>query len=284
MTAASARPFKCSAVISDVDGTLVTSHDKALTARAVAAVKALHERGIVFTIVSSRPPRGLRKLFGPLGLTEPMGCFNGGVIVGPDLKIITQHLLSPETARRAVDMLDKRGVQPWVFSGDDWLVRDLAAPYVAHEQLTLGFPPKQVSDFGSALDTTAKIVGVSEDFAALARCETEVGALLGKEASVARSQKYYLDITHPLANKGVAVTEMTNLLKIPLAEVAVIGDGGNDVAMFALGGLSIAMGNASPEVQAKATLVTGTNDREGFADAVEKFILHSAGAITGVAP
>jgi Cof subfamily protein (haloacid dehalogenase superfamily) len=284
MTAASARPFKCSAVISDVDGTLVTSHDKALTARAAAAVKALHERGIVFTIVSSRPPRGLRKLIGPLGLTEPMGCFNGGVIVGPDLKIITQHLLSPATARRAVELLATRGVQPWVFSGDDWLVRDLAAPYVAHEQLTLSFPPKQVGDFGAALDTTAKIVGVSEDFAALARCETEVGALLGTEASVARSQKYYLDITHPLANKGVAVTEITNLLKIPLAEVAVIGDGGNDVAMFALGGLSIAMGNASPEVQAKANLVTGTNDHDGFADAIENFILHSAGAITGVAP
>ena len=134
MTAAPALPFKCSAVISDVDGTLVTTHDKALTARAAAAVKALHERGIVFTIISSRPPGGLRQLIGPLGLTEPMGCFNGGVIVSRDLKIITQHLLSSGTARRAVDMLEKRGVQPWVFSGDDWLVRDLSAPYVARRR------------------------------------------------------------------------------------------------------------------------------------------------------
>jgi Cof subfamily protein (haloacid dehalogenase superfamily) len=284
MTAAPALPFKCSAVISDVDGTLVTTHDKALTARAAAAVKALHERGIVFTIISSRPPGGLRQLIGPLGLTEPMGCFNGGVIVSRDLKIITQHLLSSGTARRAVDMLEKRGVQPWVFSGDDWLVRDLSAPYVAHEVLTLGFPPKKVGDFGGALDAAAKIVGVSEDFALLARCETEGRALLGGEASVARSQKYYLDITHPLANKGAAVTDIAKLLRIPLAEVAVIGDGGNDVAMFALGGLSIAMGNASPEVQAQADLVTGTNDHEGFASAIERFILHSAETVTGAVP
>lgn len=284
MTAAGARPFKCSAVISDVDGTLVTNHDKALTARAAAAVTALRQRGIIFTIISSRPPGGLRKLIGPLALTEPMGCFNGGVLAGPDLKVITQHLLSPDAARRAVDMLKKRGVQAWVFSGDDWLVRNLTAPYVSHEQLTLGFPPKQVSDFGRALDTAAKIVGVSEDFALLARCETEGRTLLGDQASVARSQKYYLDITHPLANKGAAVTEIAKLLEIPLAEVAVIGDGGNDVAMFALAGLSIAMGNASPEVQAQADLVTETNDQEGFASAIERFILYSAAATTGVAP
>jgi Cof subfamily protein (haloacid dehalogenase superfamily) len=278
MSAAESRLFKCSAVISDVDGTLVTSRDKRLTERAATAVTALRERGILFTIISSRPPGGLRKLLEPLAITTPMGCFNGATLVSPDLKIITEHLLSAEVARRAVDMLDKRGVQAWVFSGRDWLVRKLDAPYVAHEALTLGFPPKKVEDFGRALDTAAKIVGVSQDFALLARCETEARTLLADQASVARSQQYYLDITDPLANKGAALTEIAALLAVPLDEVAVIGDGGNDVAMFKLGGLSIAMGNASPDVQAQADLVTETNDNEGFANAIERFILQGAGA------
>jgi Cof subfamily protein (haloacid dehalogenase superfamily) len=271
------RLSKCSAVISDVDGTLVTSRDKRLTERAAATVTALRERGILFTIISSRPPGGLRKLLGPLAITTPMGCFNGGTLVRPDLKIITEHLLSAAVARRAVDMLDKRGVQAWIFSRGDWLVRKLDAPYVAHEELTLGFSPKTVEDFGHALDSAAKIVGVSHDFSLLARCESEGRTLLADQASVARSQQYYLDITDPLANKGAALTEIAALLAVPLAEVAVIGDGGNDIAMFKRGGLSIAMGNASPDVQAQADLVTETNDNEGFAKAIERFILQGAG-------
>jgi hydroxymethylpyrimidine pyrophosphatase-like HAD family hydrolase len=105
-------------------------------------------------------------------------------------------------------------------------------PYVALEERTVGFPPTIVEDFGAALDTTAKIVGVSADFELLARCERDAHASLIDQASVVRSQPYYLDITHPLVNKGVALSEIANLLAVPLAEVAVIGDGGNDVAMF----------------------------------------------------
>jgi len=88
-----------------------------------------------------------------------------------------------------------------------------------------------------------------------------------------RSQPYYLDVTHPLANKGVALSELAKLLAIPLAEIAVVGDGGNDVAMFEQSGLSIAMGNAGPEVQSAADFVTDSNREEGFANAIEQFIL-----------
>ena len=118
------------------------------------------------------------------------------------------------------------------------------------------FSRQSSMNFGSALDVAAKIVGVSRDFALLACCERDVAALLAGQASVVRSQAYYLDITHPLANKGAALSQFANLLAIPLAEIAVIGDGGNDVAMFERSGLSIAMGNAKPAVRQAADFVT----------------------------
>lgn len=90
-------------------------------------------------------------------------------------------------------------------------------------------------------------------FEILAQRERDVRAALADHATVARSQSYYLDITHQLANKGVALSEIARLLGVPLAEIAVIGDGGNDVAMFERSGLSIAMGNASPAVQRAPT-------------------------------
>jgi Cof subfamily protein (haloacid dehalogenase superfamily) len=265
-------PFKCSAVISDVDGTLVTD-DKALTAGAQAAVAELRASGIIFSIISSRPPRGLRMLVEPLGITTPVSGFNGGVIATPDLAVVSLHLLLPQVARHAVDRLSARGIQVWVFSGRDWLLRDPDGPYVPLEEHTIGFRPTIVEDFGSALEAAAKIVGVSKNFDVLEQCEHNVRAALGDGAFVVRSQLYYLDITHPLANKGAALSEIAKLLGIPLAEIAVIGDGGNDVAMFERAGLSIAMGNASPQVQRKADFVTDSNSNDGFASAIERFIL-----------
>jgi hypothetical protein len=187
--------------------------------------------------------------------------------------MVTEHLLSCQVARRAVDTLNARGVEVWVFSGQNWLLRDPDGPYVPLEQHTVGFRPTIVEEFGSALDAAAKIVGVSKDFDLLEQCERDVRVALTGSAFVARSQRYYLDITHPLANKGVALTEIAKLSGIPLAEIAAIGDGSNDVAMFERAGLSIAMGNASPQVQRKADFVTDNNSDDGFAKAIEQFIL-----------
>ena len=261
MTVGRVTPFHCSAVISDVDGTLVTD-DKRLTPRAQAAVAELRAREIKFSIISSRPPRGVRMLTAALGVTTPIGCFNGGVIAAADGSVVSAHMLSPSVARRAVDTLDVHG-----------LLRDSEGAYVELEARTVQFRPDRVAEFGAALDRVTKIVGVSADFERLARCESDVRAALTHNATIARSQPYYIDITHPRANKGDAVAEIAALLEVPLAEIAVIGDGANDVAMFERGGLSIAMGNASPAVQQAADFATESNDNDGFANAIERFIL-----------
>jgi hydroxymethylpyrimidine pyrophosphatase-like HAD family hydrolase len=86
----------------------------------------------------------------------------------------------------------------------------------------------------------------------VARCEKDAQDALGAAASAARSQPYYLDVTHPDANKGTVVTTLSKLLSVPTSEIATIGDMPNDVLMFRKSGLSIAMGNASRHVQAQA--------------------------------
>lgn len=267
---------KISALVSDVDGSLVND-DKALTPDARNAVARLHDKGILFSLVSSRPPRGLRALIETLQISAPVAGFNGGALVGPALSPIAAHVLPPHAARRALALLDARRVEVWLFSGDDWLVRDLDGAYVGREHRTVGFPPIRVETFDPALEASAKIVGVSDDVQLLNRCEGELGAALGTQAAISRSQAYYLDITHPLANKGDALSEIATLLGAPMAEIAVIGDGANDVAMFERSGLAIAMGNAAPEVQRRADVVTASNRDNGFAKAVERYILGSGG-------
>lgn len=261
-----------SAVVSDVDGTLVTD-DKILTARTRAAVAGLRAREVAFAIISSRPPRGLRMLIDALGITTPVAGFNGGLVTTPGLSPLTQHLMSPVAARQAVEIIEAHAAQAWLFRGEDWLTRYPAGPYVGLEEKTILYRPIVVEDFGAALDATSKIVAVSDNFDLLTRLEPIARAALAENAAIARSQPYYLDFTHPLANKGVALSELAQLLSIPVAEIAVIGDGGNDVAMFERAGLSIAMGNAAPQVQGAADFVTDPNGQDGFANAIERYVL-----------
>ncbi len=260
-------------LIADVDGTLVT-RDKTLTPRTCEAVERLRAAGIAFTITSGRPPRGMAKLIAPLKLTAPIAAFNGGMYVKPDLTtVLAQRTINPTAAKRAVDHLLQAGLDVWVYRGTEWYIRTPGAFRVDRESMTVGFEPVVTEDLYAVLDAAIKIVGISQDLALVERCEAELSASLGVEASAARSQPYYLDITHPEANKGMVVREAARLLKIPVDQVATIGDMANDLPMLRIASLSIAMGNASPDVQRVTRHVTRSNEEDGFACAVESFIL-----------
>jgi Cof subfamily protein (haloacid dehalogenase superfamily) len=263
------------AVLADVDGTLVTKA-KALTPRAIEAVEELHQRGVLFAITSGRPPRGMRMLVHPLEMRGPMAAFNGGIIVRPDLTIVDELTVPADVAPAAIDTIHAHGLYPWIYRGAEWYVTDPNAPHAAHESHTVQFQPTVVSSYDGLLDRVVKIVGVSDDYDLVARCETAVRQQFGTHISAARSQPYYLDVTHPLANKGVVVERLSHHYKIPPEQIATLGDGLNDVLMFQRSGMSIAMGNASEEVQRQATHVTASNEDEGFAKAIEDFILPRA--------
>jgi Cof subfamily protein (haloacid dehalogenase superfamily) len=277
MVGAAGGAAKISLVLADVDGTLVTE-EKVLTSRAIAAVDALRMAGIAFAVTSGRPPRGMSMLIEPLKLQTPVAGFNGGIFVNPDMTILEQHLLTADAAKLAMKVIRRNDMDVWVYSGNDWFVRTPDAPHVAREQWTVKFPPTVVGNFDGLVDKAVKIVGISDDYDRVARCEKDAQEALGAKASAARSQPYYLDVTHPDANKGTVVTTLSKRLSIPASEIATIGDMPNDVLMFRKGGLSIAMGNASTEVQTQADRVTASYNDEGFAKAMEHFVLPLAGA------
>ena len=267
-------------VIADVDGTLVT-HDKVLTRRAIDAVLHLREAGVKFAITSGRPPHGMDMLVEPLKLDQPIAAFNGGVITVPgQITVLRQNFLAPDVVKQTVQLILQHKLDAWVYTDTTWFVRDSDAPHVAREQWTVKFAPEITHDLTAIVARVAKVVGVSDDLDGVARCEKDVQAALGGHASAARSQPYYLDVTHPKANKGEVVLAMSDLLKIPTEQIATIGDMPNDVLMFVKSGVSIAMGNASPEVRKSATYVTSSNEEEGFANAMEQFILKKHAATT----
>ena len=259
---------RISLVVSDVDGTLLPK-DKVLTEGNKRAVRKLHEAGIGFTIVSSRPTIGMSFLIEPLAITLPFGAFNGSSIVDAKLKPIEQHLIPPATAQRSIDILTEFGVDIWLFTNDQWLTRNPDGEYVPHEKLAIKHAPAIVTEFTPYLTGACKIVGASSDAALLQRCEVAMQQAVGAEATAVRSQTYYLDVTPPGHDKGTFVEAMAKRLGISLNAVATIGDMQNDLPMFARSGVSFAMDNATDDVKKHATHVTDSNERDGFAAAME---------------
>jgi hydroxymethylpyrimidine pyrophosphatase-like HAD family hydrolase len=189
-----ARPI--AAVLADVDDTLVTKA-KVLPPRAIEAVRRLQERGVLFALTSGRPPRGMRMLVEPLGLDVPMAAFNGGIIVLPDMTLVDERTVPAEVAPAVVETCRAHGLYVWVYRGADWYVTDPHAPHAEREARICQFPPTVVPTYDGLLDRVVKIVGVSDDHDLVARCEAAVQREFASYVSAARSQPYYLDVTHP---------------------------------------------------------------------------------------
>ncbi|HUN79774.1 MAG TPA: Cof-type HAD-IIB family hydrolase [Solirubrobacteraceae bacterium] len=259
-------------LLADVDGTLVTQQ-KVLTERSIEAVRKVHEAGILFAVTSGRPPRGMQMLVEPLELTTPIAAFNGGLLVEPDMSPIEEHTIPAELVQPAIELLESFALSVWVYRGADWYVRDARGPHVDREAATVQFSPTVADSFAGIREDVAKLVGVSDDHDAVQRASVAADERFGDTVSASRSQPYYLDVTHPEANKGCVVRRLAQRYEVPSEAIATIGDMPNDVLMFAHSGLSIAMGNAGREVQRAARRVTRTNDEDGFAYAVERFVL-----------
>lgn len=259
-------------LISDIDGTLVR-HDKTLSDGVVAAVGRARSAGLRVSLISARPPSGMLWIAEKLGLTGPIGAFNGGTIVQPDGTIVSAEHIAPDLAARVLGLLDQPGITPWLFADGNWYAKTTENRNVPRERLAANVEPVIQDDFSTLCARADKIVGVSDDHDALAALEAKLAGELAGSATVVRSQPYYLDVTAPHGNKGAGVTALAAAYGVPLGEVAVFGDQNNDLAMFKVASFSVAMGQAPDNVRAAASAVAETNEEDGVADAIDRLIL-----------
>ena len=261
--------------LADVDGTLVT-HDKVLTDASVDAVRQLRAAGVLFAITSGRPPRGMTMLIEPLELDTPLAAFNGGLLVDRNMNTLEELAVPEHLVRPIAELIGSFGLDVWIYRRAEWYVPDPNGAHVAREAWTNKIEPKVMAGLDGLTNGVPKIVGVGDDHQAISKATAAVHDRFGDHVSAATSQPYYLDVTHPDANKGVVAQNLARRYGLAANEIATIGDMPNDVLMFAHSGLSIAMGNADPQVRRAARRATDTNDDDGFAKAVERFVLPAA--------
>jgi Cof subfamily protein (haloacid dehalogenase superfamily) len=262
-------------LISDVDGTLVDK-EKRLSPETIAAVGRLRAAGIGFTVISARPRSGVAPLVDALGLDGPAAAFNGGLIFAPDGSTIARHAIARDVAGGVLAAASDAPVDIWVFADDRWHATRGDGPHTASERRAANQEPVVRTDFADLTDRADKITLVSDDPPVLARLLDRLRAEFGGNATIAMSQTYYLDVTAPEANKGAGVEALASAFGAALAETAVIGDQHNDLPMLERAGLAIAMGNAPDAVKAAAGHVTATNEADGVAAAIDRWILSSS--------
>jgi hypothetical protein len=218
----------------------------------------------------------MEMLVEPLDLSTPMAAFNGGQLVDEELHVLEQHVIPEDLVSPIADLLGTFGLTAWLYRGTDWYVPDPKGPHVDREAWTVKFQPKVMKGLEGLTTDVVKLVGVSDDHEAVAAASAAAQDRFGDHVTAAASQPYYLDVTHPQANKGFVAQKLAKRFDLEPEEIATIGDMPNDILMFAHSGLSIAMGNADPQVKRAARRITASNEEEGFAIAVERYVLPAA--------
>ena len=222
---------------------------------------------------------GFAELSRQMRLKAPIGAFNGGAILKPDLTIIEKLSVPEADAKIALDAFAEFGVDGWVFSFDTWFVTNPDGALVPKEKRTICHDPTVVPSFAPLLGEVGKLVASSHDHAAIAACEAALAERLGPDTTAKRSQPYYLDVTPAKSDKGYAVTRIAAVLGVPIGEVAVIGDMANDLPMFDVAPHRIAMGNSIEALKSRASFVSESNENDGWAVAIERYVLPRAARV-----
>jgi Cof subfamily protein (haloacid dehalogenase superfamily) len=264
------KPSPIALVISDIDGTLITSNHEVADATKNAAAK-LYEQGIALSLASSRPPRSIVPLADQLELRGPFAAFNGALVVKRDGEVLARSIISAATTARIRLIADEFGLAVWLYDEVEWWAPRRDA-FVEREEHTSGFSSRIDGYDERAKSDVNKLTVVGKpEF--VAQAEQRVLAELGSQVSASKSKPRFLDVTAHGIHKGTVVVRLAHLLNIPTERVAVIGDGPNDIEMFRQAGISIAMGQAVDEVKEAATYLTSSNDDEGWARGIEEYVL-----------
>lgn len=269
--------MKYKMIVLDLDGTL-TNRDKIITEHTKEVLMKAQEQGTIVVLASGRPPYGVVPLADQLQLGRYGGyilAFNGGMIMDcATREVVFQKKLPVEANRRIVKLAQDEGVDLLTYQ-DAWiLTNDAACKYVNIEAKINKLEVRQVEDLSSYLDFPVPKFLLMDDGDYLALVEGRAKAALGKNFSIYRSEPFFLEILPRGIDKAQCLAQLLELLHIKREEMIACGDGYNDLGMIRFAGLGVAMENAVLPVRKAADYITASNNDDGVARVVERFLLN----------
>lgn len=269
--------MKYKLLVLDVDGTLL-NNNKEITPHTKSALLKVQQMGVHIVLASGRPTHGVLPIAKALELDHYNGfilSYNGGQIINAQTgELLFEKRINPEMIPYLDRKAKKNNFAIFTYHKDTIITDTPDNNHVREEALLNNMQIIGVDSFAEAVDfSPCKCMLVSDDEDALAGLESHWIKKLGGVLDVFRSEPYFLEVVPPFIDKGNTLGVLMEKLKIDSDQVIAIGDGVCDFTMIQLAGLGIAMGNALDSVQACADFVTGTNEQDGVATAIEKHIL-----------
>ncbi|WP_297329489.1 Cof-type HAD-IIB family hydrolase [uncultured Bacteroides sp.] len=264
-------------LVLDVDGTLLNDTQE-ISKRTLAALLKIQQMGVRIVLASGRPTYGLMPLVKALELSNYGGFiipYNGcQIIKAQNGEIMFERQINPEMLPYLEKKARKNGFAIFTYRGDTIITSSLDNKYIQHEALLNNLKTLKEEEFSIAIDfSPCKCMLVSEDEEALIGLEQHWKKRLNGTLDTFRSEPYFLEVVPCGIDKANSLGVLLEQLGVAREEVIAIGDGVCDVTMLQLAGMGIAMGHSQDSVKACADYVTASNEEDGVALAVEKFIL-----------
>ena len=262
-------------LVLDLDGTL-TNSEKEISTRTKNVLIAAQERGLKIVLASGRPTFGIVPLAKELKLDQYNGfilSYNGGEIINCTTEeVLHKKVLSPTVIPYLYRCASEKKMAILSYKKDAILTEHPSDVYIHKEAYLNKMRIQEVPNFVEALtEPVAKCLIVGEP-TALIELEKTMSAALQETMNVFRSEPYFLELVPKGIDKAESLALLLAHLNLSPADMMACGDGFNDLSMIVYAGLGIAMENAQLAVKEAAHFVTRSNDADGVAYAVEKFI------------
>lgn len=257
----------------DVDGTLLDSKG-VLTQKTQEAIKQGVESGLVFVISSGRPIQGVEQLNRKLNLDLPFITYNGAMVVmGKSKEILYEQKLSQKDAKSIIELGEKYKTTVIVWRDNKLFVNEINENSKRYGELT-ETEPILINDMEEITENGVTKILWFDEVDSIEKYQAEVGELLSTEINYHTSQPWFLEFVHKKASKAIAMEKIGEYYGIEQCEMIAVGDGFNDLSMIEYAGLGVAMGNSREEIKKKANYVTLSNDEDGVAHVIYKFVLN----------
>lgn len=262
------------AIAIDLDGTLLNS-DMVVSPRTEKAIKAAAEQGVHIIIATGKTRNSAIDIYKQLGV-KTAGIFLQGLSMHDEDGVVTHQVtLNDNIARQVITFAEDRNFEVFIYSG----VRILTKSNAQEWNTKLNKYHETCEVIGALQNVVGelpvhKLMIVGKDARSITALRWQLNLQLGTSARVIQAGiPEMLEVLPPGASKGSALKILTKDLRIPAENVMAIGDAENDIEMIQFAGIGVAMGQAEQAIKDIADYVAPTNDEDGVADAIEKFVL-----------
>lgn len=282
---------RCRLLALDIDGTLLGS-DKRISARTLDAIRSARSAGVRVVLITGRRYPAARRIAAQLGPGVPLVLHHGALVVEPEAerdhegtpRVLRCLPLDRSMVRAAIRLGRACGADPLVHCGLRGEGRLVVAGIAADNEMLLGYVDRGghdrvvVEDLERDLPDEAVQVMFADRLPAMLALYPRLVEGLGAAAKVERTlypahDMGFLDVLHPRVGKGEALVFLQERWGLRREETMAIGDNWNDHDMLDRAGRGLVMGNADPALHALGLEVLPTNDEDGVAVAIERYVL-----------